>query len=59
MNFISKHLSTLICLCFSVGSISAQIAASTADQAKTDDSEPLILDAISVIGSKHNLERLP
>jgi len=59
MNHIHKHLSAILCLGLSAGLISAQNADSIADQPKTDESAPLILDVISVIGSKQNIARLP
>lgn len=59
MRFIQKHLFTILCLGLSAGPISAQNAVPAPDQAASNDSAPLILDAISVIGSKQNLEQLP
>jgi len=59
MNHIHKHLSAILCLGLSAGLISAQNADSTADQPMTNKSAPLILDVMSVIGSKENIERLP
>lgn len=59
MNFTRTHYYILLCLGLSVSSLSAQNARSSGNQLATDDSAPLMLEGISVIGSKENVERLP
>lgn len=59
MKFISNHLRIVLCLGISAGSLTAQTLAPASEQSLAENSKPLILDAISVIGSKENLERLP